>query len=416
MDARHKQAWEELARSINQLVVEEPFFGHLFGSIIRDVTTATPTMAVGVLGRQIVLRANPEFVLSLPLDRTRKDRSTRTGVLKHEALHLVFRHIFRSAGTDPWLYNQAADLVVNQYIAPWGLPPDAITLDTFPELDLLPNQSLQWYYDKLCNAQSSPPQTLAPSGDGSGAANQQQSTDRGDHQLWDEADTIDQHIAQGTLDRLIVMARDRCGPRGWARLPRPIRDLVTAAISRRQPSIDWRRVVRLFTASSRKTRMVNTLRRRSKRYGSYPGIRVRRHHRIAIAIDTSGSICDDDLSAFFSEIHAIHRQGATITILECDAAVQRTYPYRGKTPDVVGGGGGTAFDPVFQWLSQQHRSPYDACIYLTDGHGPAPIAPPPCSLLWVICADGKVGEHLRYGRVVSLAASTPKLSPSIPQQ
>jgi hypothetical protein len=44
--------------------------------------------------------------------------SERIAVLKHETLHLVFKHLFRNRKycTNSFLYNIAADLVVNQYI------------------------------------------------------------------------------------------------------------------------------------------------------------------------------------------------------------------------------------------------------------------------------------------------------------
>ena len=147
---------------------------------------------------------------------------------------------------------------------------------------------------------------------------------------------------------------------------------------------------------------VNTIRRQSKRYGTYPGIRVSRFQRLAVAVDTSGSISDHDLSDFFSEIHGIWRQGAEITVVECDAAVQRTYPYTGILPKRVAGRGGTAFDPVFEWLNSNRMRRYDGCIYLTDGYARAPSIKPNCKMLWVVTSDGQVGEHLKHGRVIQL--------------
>ena len=35
MQKSHRRAWEELARCINQLILKEPFYGHLLGSVIR---------------------------------------------------------------------------------------------------------------------------------------------------------------------------------------------------------------------------------------------------------------------------------------------------------------------------------------------------------------------------------------------
>lgn len=410
MQKSHRRAWEELARCINQLILKEPFYGHLLGSVIRDITPSTPTMAVGARGARIVLQVNPDFLMQLKFSRT-PEKCERTAVIKHEVLHLIFKHVFRQENRDPRMYNLAADIVINQYIKPWRLPEGGITLESFPDLGLEPDQSLDWYYNKLSELAKNPnsaPKSgelldqLLSQEEHTVVGDKAPDLRRGDHRLWGKSHDIDSQVADSILDRLIVQARDRSGPRGWGPLPNRIKELIEAAIERRKPKLDWRRVVRLFAASSRKTRVVNTIRRRSKRYGTYPGIKVQRFQRMAVAVDTSGSISDHDLSDFFSEIHGIWRQGAEVTIIECDATVQRTYPYTGKLPDRVAGRGGTVFNPVFEWLKSNRMVRYDGCIYLTDGYAEAPTIKPPCKVLWVVTADGRVGEHLRYGRSIQL--------------
>ena len=48
------------------------------------------------------------------------------------------------------LFNIAADIVVNQYIGPhWDLPETAVTSYTFPDLKLLPEQHLEYYFEIL---------------------------------------------------------------------------------------------------------------------------------------------------------------------------------------------------------------------------------------------------------------------------
>ncbi len=123
--------------------------------------------------------------------------------------------------------------------------------------------------------------------------------------------------------------------------------------------------------------------------------------RVSVAIDTSGSISEDILSDFFAEVHGIWRQGGDVDILECDAAVNRVYPYRGRLPSTLSGGGGTAFDPVFEWLRSKRHLQYDACIYLTDGYGPAPEVRPRCRTMWVITPTG-TDEKFPFGRQVKM--------------
>jgi len=92
-----------------------------------------------------------------------------------------------------------------------------------------------------------------------------------------------------------------------------------------------------------------------------------------------------------------------ITVVECDAAVQRVWNYRGKLPSDSSGRGGTAFDPVFRWMREQNTQ-YNGVIYLTDGYAPAPTVKPPARLVWVITPEGDAGEQLVWGGVIRLRA------------
>jgi predicted metal-dependent peptidase len=417
-----EQIDQELGRAIVTLLLKEPFYGHLLGSINRRIGSQVPTAAVALtpLGAELII--NPDFFL--------KELKTqeRVAVIKHEALHLVFRHLYRPLiqNGHPELFNLAADLVVNQHIAPWPLPETAITLKTFPDLGLIPDQTLEVYYEQLlallrqveAGKTGKSPRSAQALKDLLG------STRHSDHRYWaasggygfkdgpGEGAFADQAIAptlgealrkalETDAERQLLRARDRSGPKHWGTLPANIRTQLEQVQSRYQPAVDWRRALRLFAASGYRTRVVPTKRRMSKRFDQFPGLRIRRQQRIAIVVDTSGSIDQHSLSLFFAEIHSIWKTGAELLILECDAEVQASYPYQGKPPSAVQGGGGTDFDPAFRWLRQREHGHFDACIYLTDGYAASPELHPPCPLLWVLTPGISDTSHLR-GRAVFL--------------
>src|SRR5262245_33305521 len=138
------QAREELSRCIIEMLVKEPFFGHLLAGVMRSVSEATPTAAVALGPNGVELRINPTFFL-----KTVTRKPERIGVVKHEALHLLFKHLFRfDERKDHRVFNLAADIVVNQFVKPWKLPDGAITLETFPDLELPADQTADWYYAK----------------------------------------------------------------------------------------------------------------------------------------------------------------------------------------------------------------------------------------------------------------------------
>jgi hypothetical protein len=226
---------------------------------------------------------------------------------------------------------------------------------------------------------------------------------RGDHDLW----TVDDGSQTMTAGRyaagnVILRARERMLPHLGAGLPAEVLTEIKRILAERQPKVDWKRMVRIFCASSGRSRIRHTIKRISKRYGTRPGIKVQRLQRLAIVIDTSGSITQKDVEEFFVEVHAVWKTGASVVIIECDAAVHRTYEYRGKTPTAVKGGGGNDCDPAFRWIAQ--NGSFDGCLFITDGYVPTPTVRPNCKLLWVISEGGST-EELPFGPTVRIPAS-----------
>ena len=414
-----KDVHEELSRCIIQMLFKEPFFNHLLSGVVRVVTEKVPTAAVSFSGTRIQLLVNESFFL-----KELRSQTNRVAVIKHEALHLLFKHLFRMdlGNYDRSLFNIAADLVVNQFIGSWKLPDSAVTLSTFPDLGLEPNQTVEWYYEKLINLRKDIA-AFGNTGKGKSASSAGSSsapvsadalskildaTDQihGDHSHWgvskDAKGQGEAYASETELDRMIIQARDRTPRKYHSTIPGEINALIDSLIESRKPKVDWRRVLRIFATNSRRTYIFSTMHRVSKRYGTRPGIKVKQFQKIAVAVDTSGSISDIDLGIFFTEIDAMYKQGAEIKVIECDAEVQRTYNYNGQLPTDVSGRGGTVFDPVFAFLRSNRLIHYDGCIYLTDGYADEPSIRPPCPLLWVITADGNAGDHLQFGRIIKL--------------
>lgn len=146
-----QQAEEELSRAIIKLMLDEPFYAHFLGQVSRIITDEVPTAAVGIRNGTICLFVNPDFFLNSLISI-----EERIAILKHEVLHLVFYHLYRFIGektdNNALINNLAADLVVNQYVDPWPLPEGVVLLDTFPQLQLEPWETIEYYYEKLIEA------------------------------------------------------------------------------------------------------------------------------------------------------------------------------------------------------------------------------------------------------------------------
>jgi predicted metal-dependent peptidase len=388
---------DEISRAAFDLLLKEPFYAHVLTGMPRSLTDEVETMGLQWNGQQLVLRVNPEWFIK---GLTQAERKV---ALKHEVLHVVFRHIFRRSDFDPILHSIASDLVVNQLLDPLKPLAGWPTLKKFPELQLQPNQSLENYYTALAQLlremrQAGYGTNQGHSATAKGAAEGccqsakalaallEARKKRGDDSGWhDSSHNLAAAAGRFAVGSLLIRARERMPPHEWGRMPAALLSELASILAERQPKLDWRRVVRIFCASSGRTKIRHTIKRVSQRYGTRPGIKVQRLQKLLIAVDTSGSIDQEMVNAFFTEIHSAWKAGASVHIVECDATVQRHYPYTGRPPKDISGGGGTEFEPIFLWMQKQ--KPFDGVLYLTDGCGPPPMTRPRCKLLWVIAGD-----------------------------
>jgi predicted metal-dependent peptidase len=394
----------EISRCVNQLLLKEPFFSHILSGTVRSITSQIPTAAVGIKDGCILLMINEVFFL-----KELRTVSQRIAVLKHETLHLVFKHLFRDLiKKDPELMNIAADIVVNQYIGDWELPESAVTLSTFPDMELEAAQTMEYYYERLSELKKKKVGGKKP-----GKAKYPQSQKafesiygnerHSDHSAWiDENELAAQPGLKEVLENQVLNAAARTPSKSYGTLPGEIHRAIEIIKESRKPSVDWKRQLRLFASSHGKTYVSQTMKRISKRYGTRPGIRIKRLNRVVVVIDTSGSIDNDTLMLFMAEIEGIRRTGAEIVVIESDCEVQRVYPYRRHQEISLSGGGGTAFDPAFEYINSGKSGSFDACIYLTDGYAPEPEIKPRTSLLWVLTPDGNNDDHLKWGRRILL--------------
>lgn len=176
-----------------------------------------------------------------------------------------------------------------------------------------------------------------------------------------------------------------------------------------QPAqLPWQAILKKYvgtiTAGKQKTR--RRLNRRQPERFDLSGVMDYKVLKIVVAIDTSASVNDRMISSIFNEIFDIvAKRKHEITVIECDAEVQRVYKARTRA-DIqkkVTGRGGTSFSPVIEYIN---KDPYyrDALlIYFTDGYGETKIPKPRTYRnLWVVferAANLSVKEP--YGMVLS---------------
>lgn len=224
-----------------------------------------------------------------------------------------------------------------------------------------------------------------------------------DHGEWDQGDSKD--CAKEVVKQAVKQAVDEA-QRHQGHTPAGLEDYIKELL--KPPVIPWQQVLRRFVAMSVKAGHKTSWKKPNRRYGeAQKGHLPARKLAITLVIDTSGSVGEADFQAFIAEIKAIQTSyKSDITIIECDAEVQKEYKLtRYKKLDTkFKGRGGTSFQPPFKYVKDK-KIKTDALIYFTDLYGDFPPKKPMYPVLWVSVSDL---DKAPWGVVLSIPKHTPK--------
>jgi len=374
-----------------RLLMREPFFAALSRRIDKIASTAIPTAGVRVNpdSAQFELLYNPEFFAQL-------EDHHKLGILKHEFYHLIFEHVTSRKPADGLkrIDNIAMDLAINCHIAN-ELPSDANPGPTIGKepmkacipgegifKDLPPFKSYEWYLEALKKMKEEQEDQEGDGEGGQGSGDPFGDMDSlDDHEGFGESDGTAEEIAKERLKDTIKKAAEEAEKsRNWGTVSAPMRQDIMDRIATK---IDWRKVLRYFVKTSQRSDKRSTPRRLNKRYPRvHPGKRVRRHAKIAISIDQSGSVDDAMLAAFFSELNKL-AEIAEFTVIPFDTRVaeDKVYTWKKgqskKTERVLTGG--TCFNAPTKYVNERN---FDGHIVLTDLMAPKPVASK-CQRMWM---------------------------------
>ena len=406
----------KLATARTRLILDKPFLGALvlrLPAVPADQSWCETTFSDGK-----AFYYNHDYLDALDVEQTQF-------ALSHEALHCALSHYFRRGHRVKHRWELACDYAVNSMLINDGLRPT-------------PDAAWLREYEGMTAEEIYP---CIEDNDNGGERDLEQNKAEGD----DDNDSEDQDRSDGGADQQRQQQDNRDGageqkqsPEGQGEKGAPApaamspqeqealsvqwqQRLAAAAQNALQsgklegdmarmvdfllqPKLPWRMLLARYMSMT--ARDDYSYSRPSTRRGDpavYPSMRSSETN-VVVVIDTSGSISEDEIQEFISEIDAIKSQvRARITLLACDSELNYGCPWYFEpweefAKDIeIRGGGGTSFRPAFEWADAQDRMP-DLLMYFTDAEGVFPEVEPMYPVLWLV--KGK--ETVPFGHRIQL--------------
>jgi predicted metal-dependent peptidase len=357
---------EKLTTARVGLLLKAPFFGNMATRMqMIDSSDWCPTAATN--GRNFYY--NKDFVSKLSVKKLEF-------LFGHEILHCVLDHFGRAGSRDRRLCNIAQDFAVNQILV------DERVGEKITEVQICLDskyRGMAWeeIYDDLYDKAEkiSLPELMKQLGDlldehinedgqgGKGEKSDKEGKGPGGMSK-EEAQKIRDEIKEAMIQSAAAAGAGKV-PAGIQRL---IKDLT-------EPKMNWRQIVRQeiqsivrndysFTRPSRKGWQTGAI---------LPGMIPDTTIDVAIAIDMSGSIGDEDATTFLSEIKGIMDQyeDFKITLFCFDTEIYNCQIItQDNSMDLLDyqpqGGGGTDFEACFNFMKEQGIQPKKFVMF-TDG-------------------------------------------------
>lgn len=354
-------AEQKMLKARTNLILDHPFFGCLALRLKLIEDKKFDTAATD--GAHIWY--SPEFVDSLTTQEA-------TGVLAHEVMHVALGHFWRQGHREHEKWNIAGDYAINYNLLQAGftLPDGVLSNHAYN------NMAAEEIYSKLPDSRKTDGGKQGKKGKkgsdpgrcgGVIPAKDKKTAEQMKAEIKaavSEALRVDQGCLPAYMQRQIKKAIETVVP--WHVL---LRDLVERSAKN---DYNWSRPSRRHFASDI----------------ILPSLISEEIPEVAIAIDTSASITEEQLSIFAAEASAVlGAYDTTVRVIYCDAKVQNKEEETFTRADLplefkLLGGGGTKFAPVFEYIEEKGFTP-NCLIYFTDLCGSFSEQEPDYPVMWL---------------------------------
>ena len=404
-----KEEFFGLVDKVNLSLMEDKdnFYGFFLLQMSREIRfdISSPT-AVNFKNAKYIIYFNPIIFLNLNLKQMES-------TIKHEILHVVSMHLIRAKELkdrySKTAINMAMNIVVNAYLD--HLPPYAVTLEWVNlnySLKLLPFQPFEHYVEEIqttldlleADADRSDDNNLDETDNSNSDVEiEKDYNPEKTHDIWEEFSDTDEKTLQEFTEKVIDNAQK-------GSIPNYLENMISS-LKNSKGELPWNLYLKRLIGTVKSDKK-KTITRRNRRQPDRLDIRgqLRSHKaKIAVALDISGSISDEEFNQAIKEVLTIVKNyNHEITIIECDSEIRRVYTVKSvkDIKDRSNIRGATRFSPVFEYANH-HK--VNLLIYFTDGKGEEKLLTNPkgYKTLWVISGKGdKLSLKESYGPVKKL--------------
>ncbi|OUJ18709.1 putative metal-dependent peptidase fused to vWFA domain [Methanonatronarchaeum thermophilum] len=393
---------KRLEKARIQLLINNPFFGHLanYFQFKENKTIKGP------------IATKNKTIYYNPKNTTQYNNEELQTSIAHVIMHTALGHDWRQGNRNKKIWDTSTDQAVNHLLnaSNFTLPKqtelkanfkDKSAEEIYAELKKQIKEKNNKNQDKK---QPNQKQIKEKNNQYKGASLENKIDS---HETWEKTTKKQQKNNQEEWKRRMTEAAKHAEKEG--QLPGTIERKVKKTT---KPKINWRHQLRRYIIQHARDDY-NWMRpnRRLLQYNIYYPSARNEKLEIAVAIDTSGSISQNQLETFLSEVKEIlnYTDNYKIILIACDAKIQN---YREITSEEttninktiqkfaenIKGGGGTKYSPVLEKLKNKQ---INALIYLTDGKCNEKLKKPKYDVIWAISQQGTT-ERINFGKKIQI--------------
>lgn len=391
-------------------VINIPFYGTIMARFKWKADNNVPTMGVAIIDGEVNCWYNEEFCSEFEVEEL-------IPIIIHEVEHIVKLHPTRTGTRDPELWNIACDMIVNYKKSKPNIPDLHLTENKIkrmniklaaklkaegkkynPKLEDPTTDAIIWMpeeidgsitteelYDKLLENPNLIPDMggEGEEGDGDGEESdgegKKKCRARGfdSHEMWRKSNASEEEARQ--IVKELVKAGIKAG-NAPNHLQADIKKLA-------ESKVNWRNIFKNLVAREvgGKRPTYSRLNRKLADPFGFKGKSSHARIKITVMVDTSGSVDDNRLKQFFTEIDKMSMQ-CVVTVMPFTCQAWDHYRYRkGDWKKIkVKDRGGTSFQAAFDACGERRIWSQTLNIVVTDGECGIPPQPP-FPIIWCLC-------------------------------